>query len=93
MKKLHLIKCLATAVVALALCLPGLAQNKTVKGTVLDDTDQGVIGAAVMIKGTTNGVATDIDGKFVITCAPTDILVISSIGYDGWRWPSATAPS
>ena len=29
------------------------AQNKTVKGVVLDETDQGVIGAAVMIKGTT----------------------------------------
>ena len=39
------------------------AQNKTVKGVVLDETDQGVIGAAVMIKGTTTGVATDIDGR------------------------------
>ena len=40
------------------------AQNKTVKGVVLDETEQGVIGAAVMVKGTTVGVATDIDGTF-----------------------------
>ena len=46
------------------------AQNKTVKGVVLDETDQGVIGAAVMIKGTTE-----------INCAPSDVLVVTSIGY------------
>ena len=57
------------------------AQNKTVKGVVLDETDQGVIGAAVMIKGTTTGVATDIDGAFEINCAPSDVLVVTSIGY------------
>ena len=59
-----------------------LAQNKTVKGVVVDDTDLGVIGAAVMIKGTSNGVATDIDGNFEISCKPEDVLVISSIGYE-----------
>jgi co-chaperonin GroES (HSP10) len=57
------------------------AQNKTVKGVVLDETDQGVIGAAVMIKGTTTGVATDIDGNFELNCAPSDVLVVTSIGY------------
>ena len=57
------------------------AQNKTVKGVVLDETDQGVIGAAVMIKGTTTGVATDVDGNFELACKPGDVLVITSIGY------------
>ena len=40
------------------------AQNKTVKGVVLDESDQGVIGAAVMVKGTTTGIATDVNGNF-----------------------------
>ena len=57
------------------------AQNKTVKGVVLDETDQGVIGAAVMVKGTTTGVATDMDGNFELGCKTGDVLVITSIGY------------
>ncbi len=67
----------------LMLSLPVLlAQSRLVSGTVVDDTDQGVIGAAVMIKGQTTGVATDVDGRFELRCSPGDILVISSMGYD-----------
>ena len=58
------------------------AQNRTLKGVVVDDTEMGVIGAAVMVKGTTNGVATDIDGNFELNCKNGDVLVISSVGYD-----------
>lgn len=58
------------------------AQNRLVSGTVVDDTDQGVIGAAVMIKGQTTGVATDVDGKFELSCSPNDVLVVTSMGYD-----------
>ena len=83
MNKMQFSRRLVTMVFGLILSLPLLmAQNKTVRGTVIDDTDQPVIGAAVMVKGTSNGVATDIDGKFEINCAPADVLVISSIGYD-----------
>ena len=83
MNKKQLLKRLASVVFCLVLSLPAVfAQNKTVKGVVVDDTDQGVIGAAVMIKGTTTGVATDLDGNFELSCAPTDVLVISSVGYD-----------
>ena len=57
------------------------AQNKVVKGVVLDESEQGVIGAAVLIKGTTNGVATDIDGNFSLSCSPKDVLEVSSVGY------------
>ena len=59
------------------------AQTKVVKGVVLDENSQGVIGAGVVIKGTTNGIATDMDGRFELTCSPKDILVISSVGYKG----------
>ena len=74
---------LVSVVCGFILCLPLLfAQNKLVSGIVVDDTDQGVIGAAVMIKGTTTGVATDVDGKFVLSCKPDDVLVVTSVGYD-----------
>lgn len=63
------------------------AQNKTVTGVVLDETGQGVIGAGVMIKGTANGVATDLDGKFQISCPPGTVLVITSIGFQAAEIP------
>ena len=79
----QLLRRVAVAACGFVLSLPVLfAQNKLVKGVVLDDTDQGVIGAAVMIKGTSTGVATDVDGKFELSCAPGDVLVVSSVGYD-----------
>ena len=80
MNKMQFSRRLVMMVFGFILSLPLLmAQNKTVRGTVIDDTDQPVIGAAVMVKGTSNGVATDIDGKFEINCAPADVLVISSM--------------
>ena len=45
-----------------------------------------VIGASVVIKGTTNGVATDYDGNFTLNASQGQTLVISYIGYitKGW---------
>ena len=56
------------------------AQVKVV-GVVTDDTGQGVIGASVMEKGTSNGAITDLDGKYTITVRSGATLVFSSIGY------------
>lgn len=58
------------------------AQTRNVSGTVVDESGQGVIGAAVMLKGTSTGVATDVDGRFLINCPSDAVLVISSIGFD-----------
>lgn len=59
------------------------AQNRTVTGTVMDPTiGESVPGATVLIKGTTRGTATDLDGKFSLDLQPGDqILVVSFIGY------------
>lgn len=57
-------------------------QRKTVKGTIIDPTGETVIGANVVVKGTTNGTITDIDGKFTLEAAEGDILQISYIGYN-----------
>jgi TonB-dependent starch-binding outer membrane protein SusC len=76
-------KRLASLLGGLMISLPMMfAQNRLVSGTVVDDSDQGVIGAAVMIKGQTTGVATDVDGKFELSCSPNDVLVVTSMGYD-----------
>ena len=52
------------------------------KGTVLSDVDgQPIIGAAVIIKGTTNGTITDFDGIFMLEVSEGDVLSVSYIGY------------
>lgn len=62
--------------------LIGWAQNPmTVTGTVLDGTDEPLIGVSVMVKGTSNGTATDFDGNFSIKAAKGNTLVFSYIGY------------
>jgi iron complex outermembrane receptor protein len=59
------------------------AQTRSIKGTVLDaGYGDPVPGATILIKGTTRGVATDLDGKFTLDLQPGDqILVVSFIGY------------
>lgn len=66
--------------------LIGYAQ-RSVSGQVLDGNGESVIGASVMIKGTTRGVATDINGNFKIDVTDNDQLVISSIGYRSQEIP------
>ena len=55
-------------------------QTKKITGTVSDAMGP-VIGASVVIKGTTNGVATDYDGNFTLNASQGQTLVISYIGY------------
>ncbi len=56
-------------------------QTKTVTGTVLDADGIPVIGANVIVKGTTNGTITDFDGKFSLEVPAKSVLEISYIGY------------
>ncbi len=59
------------------------AQSRTITGTVLDASiGETVPGATVLVKGTTRGTATDLDGKFSLPIQSGDqILVISFVGY------------
>ena len=69
---------------ALLLLMPGqsFAQNLRVEGKVLDELGEGMIGAGVVIQGTTTGTITDFDGNFVLPSVPRGaILEISSVGY------------
>ena len=56
-------------------------QGKTITGVVMD-SQESIIGANVMVKGTTNGTITDFEGKFTLSNVPEGaILQISYIGY------------
>lgn len=56
-------------------------QNETCKGIVKDATGESIIGASVIVKGTTNGAITDFEGNFALTNVKKgDIIVISYVG-------------
>jgi hypothetical protein len=71
------------SMVLLVFLLTGMAfaQQKTVKGKVTDETGAPVPGATVIVKGTTTGTVTDMDGNFSIGVpAAAKSLVVSFIG-------------
>ncbi len=74
--KSKLFTCLAMLLLSFSL----MAQNKVITGTVVDQQGP-VVGASVIEKGTTNGITTDLDGKYSLTVPQGATLVISSIGY------------
>lgn len=57
-------------------------QTVTVKGTVKDAAGEAIIGASVMVEGTTNGLITNVDGHFSIQASVGQNLIISYIGYE-----------
>ena len=59
-----------------------------ITGTVVDETGEGVIGATVMEKGTSNGTVTDFEGNFTVKVAPGTMLVISYVGYENVEMPA-----
>ncbi|MDE6010334.1 MAG: carboxypeptidase-like regulatory domain-containing protein, partial [Muribaculaceae bacterium] len=71
-----------TVAMVMVLAFPALAQKITVRGTVIDEYGDPLIGATIMQKGTSNGTAADIDGNFEINVEPNAILVVSYVGYD-----------
>lgn len=90
----HKIGCLA---MCLVLCMGGFSahalpvsftsetsitqQNRIVTGVVKDHAGELIIGASIVVKGTTIGVMTDVDGKFTLNVPDNAILEISYIGY------------
>ena len=78
----HLIHRIALAIAIF--CLGGAALSaQNVTGTVKDTSGEPVIGAAVLVEGTTIGTTTDLDGSFTLRgqIAPDAVITVSSIGY------------
>lgn len=72
----------ASTLTAQATSFENTQQTKVVKGTVLDKANEPIIGATVLVKGTTTGVITDFNGNFSIDVpAGSQTLSVSYIGY------------
>ncbi|MGM9701934.1 MAG: SusC/RagA family TonB-linked outer membrane protein [Prevotella sp.] len=73
---------LGTLCILVLMCLmpcEAIAQTNTIKGTV-SSSDGPVIGATVKVKGSSNGVVTDLDGNYTIKANPGDVLSFSYLG-------------
>lgn len=58
------------------------AQSRTVSGSVVDaSTGEALIGASVLVKGTSTGAVTDIDGNFSLELSERKTLTVSYVGY------------
>jgi TonB-linked SusC/RagA family outer membrane protein len=71
------------------LTMGSIAQEKTIKGTIkAADTKETLPGAAVMIKGTTTGTVSDLDGNYSIKVSqPSAVLIFSYVGYQSMEVP------
>lgn len=93
MKRLLLtpLRCLLSVCFVL-LALSYTDAQKTITGTITDaETGDPLIGANVLIKGTTMGTVTDFDGNYSLTVNEGDMLVISYTGYDSKELTVGTA--
>ena len=71
-----------TALALLLISQLAMAQSRSISGTITDGSSgEALIGATVLVKGTTNGTVTDFDGKYTIDASTGDVLVVSFTGY------------
>ena len=68
-------------ILLLSFPLSALAQQQMIKGQVVDDKGETIIGATVMVKGSKDGTLTDIDGNFSVKGKVGNTLVISYVGF------------
>jgi hypothetical protein len=83
MKNKKLIKVMAVMTGTLLLFIQSLfAQNIGVTGTVKAENGEPIVGVSILVKGTSNGVVTDLDGKFTLRNVSSNAtLVFSCIGF------------
>ena len=82
-------RCLMMAVLLMAVISAHAQSTVTVTGTVYDEKGESLPGAIVMVSGQVAGASkvstsTDIDGKFTVTCSPTDELQVHFLGYKSY---------
>lgn len=77
----HFFKMLGIFLLSVMFAVTAFAQQKVIKGMVVDATGEPLIGVNVSIKGTTIGIITDVDGNYTLEVPPSAKIVFSYIGY------------
>ncbi|HEX5171672.1 MAG TPA: TonB-dependent receptor plug domain-containing protein, partial [Cyclobacteriaceae bacterium] len=83
MKKKILLKLghLTGCIVVMCLLSASIYAQTSITGTVREKDGTGLVGVNVVVKGTSNGTITDVEGRYTIVASPSDILVFSFVGY------------
>ena len=64
-------------------------QKGIITGRIVDETGEPVVGANIVVKGTTTGTTTDLEGRFSLTVeGPNVTLVVSYVGYEQMELPA-----
>ncbi|MGN0213494.1 MAG: SusC/RagA family TonB-linked outer membrane protein [Muribaculaceae bacterium] len=66
-------------------------EGGVIKGTIVDEAGEPIIGATVMVKGTNAGTSTDFDGNFEVKAKPGDVLNISYVGFQSQQVKATSA--
>ena len=82
-------KLVLSLIAVVSVCMLSFAQNKQVSGTVVDTDGLPVIGATIMVDGTTTGTSSGVDGSFTLPAPANGTLVVSYIGYQTQTIPVA----
>ena len=77
----HLVRYSLFTMIFMVVCYGLKAQDKRITGKVFDSSGETIPGATVLVKGTSLGTITDMDGSFSIDATPGDILLISFVGF------------
>lgn len=81
MKKNKLVRYATVLLPMLFFSLWSFAQSSLIRGTVTDEKGESMVGVNVVIQGTTNGIITDVNGKYSIQADAKSVLAFSFIGY------------
>ena len=86
-----MVRKLVLSLIAVLCCgaLLAVAQNRQVSGTVTSQDGQPVVGASVIVDGTSNGTTTAANGKFSIAAPANATLTVSFLGYETQYIPVA----
>lgn len=68
------------AIFLLTLSVHAFSQEKSISGSIVDETYQPLIGVTIIIKGMSKGTTTDFDGKYSLKAKPGDVLIFSHLG-------------
>ena len=70
------------------------AQQQTVmiKGMIVDENNEPIIGATILEKGTNNGTISDYNGNFILNVNPESTIQISYVGYDNLEFKAKSIP-
>src|SRR5688500_16536527 len=90
MRKLYLLNKILIGVF-IFIASAAFAQDGVIEGKVTSSTDKNALpGVTVILKGTTNGTVTDVEGNYSLKAASTDTLIFSFVGYNNEIVPIAS---